>query len=86
MAVIIPFEVLHAAPWRNGGGRTVEIASGPAGSNGAWSWRISVASIDAAGPFSAFPGLGRILTLVEGDRMDLAIDGETHRVTKWTCT
>jgi hypothetical protein len=60
---------LVAEPWRNGGGITREISahSDAAG----LVWRLSLAKIDRDGPFSAFPGLRRILTVVDGDGLVL---------------
>lgn len=55
---------LEPVPWKNGGGVTREIA-GAADGDG-FLWRLSLAQIDRDGPFSAFPGLGRILTVVAG--------------------
>ncbi|QGV81139.1 HutD/Ves family protein [Streptomyces ficellus] len=61
-----------AVPWRNGGGVTREVAArhGGAGAAG-FDWRVSLADVGADGPFSAFPGTERILTVVEGAGMDL---------------
>lgn len=66
-----PFDIgtIAAAPWKNGGGATREIARSSVGSP---FWRISVADVDREGPFSTFPGLERILTVIEGDAMTLA--------------
>ena len=43
-------------------------------------WRVSLADVTADGPFSAFPGIDRTLTVVEGAGMDLVVDGEHHIV------
>ncbi|MFF0743471.1 HutD family protein [Streptomyces sp. NPDC004111] len=68
------------APWKNGGGVTRAIAGGPAGSGTAgFDWRVSLADVASDGPFSAFPGVDRILTMVEGAGMDLALDGLGRR-------
>ena len=58
---------LPGTPWKNGGGITREIVCWPPGSglDDFW-WRASVATIDAAGPFSAFPGVDRTIMLLEG--------------------
>ncbi|MFE2939711.1 HutD family protein [Streptomyces sp. NPDC059255] len=70
-----------AVPWRNGGGVTREIACRPedAGTAG-FDWRISLADVAANGPFSAFPGVDRILTMVEGAGMDLTVGGRRRLV------
>lgn len=65
---------LPVSPWRNGGGDTREIACGPAGAEG-FGWRASVATIAAEGPFSAFPGVDRTITLLAGDGVTLSADG-----------
>lgn len=43
-------------------------------------WRISVAYVARAGPFSVFPGVDRIITLIDGPGMVLTVDGAEHRV------
>ncbi|MCF2533231.1 HutD/Ves family protein [Yinghuangia soli] len=73
-------ETLPVSPWRNGGGETREIASGPAGSEGpapaaAWGWRASIATIAQDGPFSVFPGVDRSITLLSGDGVRLVGEG-----------
>jgi len=77
---IVRFAELPVVPWRNGGGVTREVAaaggSGPQG----FDWRISIADVNAPGPFSAFPGVDRVITVVGGERMDLVIDGVEHVV------
>ncbi len=64
-----------AVPWKNGGGVTREIAAWPPGATGDFGWRVSLAEVAADGPFSAFPGVDRVLTMVEGEGMDLALEG-----------
>ena len=57
-------------PWRNGGGSTTEIAIGPhgAGLDGTpFIWRVSMADVAVDGPFSAFAGYDRNLTMLEGN-------------------
>lgn len=44
------------------------------------SWRISLADIDADGPLPAVPGMGRLLTVVDGPVLGLEVDGETRVV------
>lgn len=76
MATFIPHECLRAAPWKNGGGSTTEIAIAPpdAGFDD-FDWRISLATITADGPFSSFPGIDRSLMLVDGPGVQLTLDG-----------
>ncbi|WP_051806691.1 HutD family protein [Streptomyces sp. NRRL F-2664] len=69
-----------ATVWKNGGGVTREIAAWPADADmDSFRWRVSLAGVAADGPFSAFPGIDRTLTLVEGAGMDLAVAG-VHRL------
>lgn len=74
---IVRFAALSCVPWRNGGGVTREVAVGGSGGQH-FNWRISIADVNMPGPFSAFPGVDRIITLVAGERMDLVIDGVEH--------
>ncbi|GLX22152.1 HutD/Ves family protein [Streptomyces lavendulae] len=70
-----------AAPWKNGGGVTREIAARPEGAGTAdFAWRVSLAEVEADGPFSSFPGVDRILTLAEGAGMDLTVGGARRLV------
>jgi environmental stress-induced protein Ves len=54
-------------PWRNGGGVTTEVATFPpdAGIDD-FIWRVSIAEVGDAGPFSDFPGIDRIVSVLEG--------------------
>jgi environmental stress-induced protein Ves len=63
---------LPVMPWKNGGGTTQEIASWPQGAGlDSFGWRVSIATIAAAGPFSVFGGVDRSITLLEGDGVRL---------------
>ncbi len=66
--------------WRNGGGRTRELLTWPAA--GDWLLRISLADIDADGPFSVFPGTVRWLAVVEGAGVTLSFGQSGHRLGK----
>jgi environmental stress-induced protein Ves len=57
-------------PWRNGAGLTRELAV-QRQPDGSLVWRVSVARVERSGPFSTFPGLARIITLLEGGGMVL---------------
>jgi len=73
---------LVAAPWKNGGGVTREVAAFPSRSSGQreapgdFVWRVSVADVAQAGPFSRFDGVDRTLVLLSGAGMLLdELDG-----------
>lgn len=77
----------RSMPWKNGGGTTREVISGvvqappvSAESADGFDWRVSIAEVDAGGPFSAFPGVDRVITLVEGEGMVLTVDGTPQQV------
>lgn len=58
---------LPATPWKNGGGLTREIVCMPHGGGlDSFDWRVSIAHIASNGPFSTFPGVDRVITLLEG--------------------
>ncbi len=71
---------LTAQPWKNGGGVTREIVSWPPGSGTAdFDWRVSIAHIASSGPFSAFPGVDRVITLLDGSGVALqSADGAVN--------
>ncbi|MCB8874443.1 HutD/Ves family protein [Acidisoma silvae] len=71
----------QAMPWRNGGGTTWEIARGrfPDGAEAEWHWRFSLAEIASNGPFSSFPGIDRLLTVIAGQGIELKIDDAPPR-------
>ena len=82
---IIRFADIKPQPWRNGGGVTRELASHPGTSpeEGAWDWRVSIADVTKAGAYSAFPGMERLLTVVEGELLLLSVDGAEHPLEKY---
>lgn len=73
-------ELAHAAaqPWRNGGGITHELLAWP--QQDGWTLRISVATIAADGPFSAFAGIERWFTVLEGPGVELELSTGTRRL------
>lgn len=61
-----------AVPWKNGGGSTRELACWPPGADtDAFGWRVSVARIGTAGPFSVYAGVDRYIMLLDGDGVAL---------------
>ncbi|SDC99879.1 HutD/Ves family protein [Paraburkholderia lycopersici] len=82
---------LVASPWKNGGGVTREIALAPVAAHShsnaapsleAFAWRVSVADVAQAGPFSRFEGVDRTLVLLEGAGMLLDDAARTHALTQ----
>ena len=73
--------VYHASersftPWKNGGGQTAEILALPEGAGlDAFELRLSTAVVASDGPFSSFPGINRVLTILQGGPMILTIEG-----------
>jgi len=67
--------------WRNDGGWTRDVARDGPQERG-FSWRISIADVEADGPFSRFDGFDRLLVLLDGAGMDLvcADNGEVMRL------
>ena len=69
---------LAASPWKNGGGVTREIACWPPGAGmDDFQWRLSIATIAASGPFSAFAGIDRLIALLDGPGVRLVSDDGT---------
>lgn len=72
--------------WRNDGGWTRELLRSPAVDDGAeagsFDWRVSVADVEADGPFSAFDGYDRLLVLLDGEGIALHFNdtGQTMRL------
>ncbi|MCB1049227.1 MAG: HutD family protein [Acidobacteria bacterium] len=58
-------------PWKNGQGKTLELAVETQEGSEAWNWRLSMARVEADGPFSDFSGYERHLMLIEGRGLDL---------------
>jgi uncharacterized protein len=64
--------------WLNGGGWTSEIVAWPDPTN--WQWRLSIADVERAGPFSTFPDVDRTIALLVGEGFSLTV-GESQPVT-----
>ncbi|MNQ24972.1 hypothetical protein D3C85_381820 [compost metagenome] len=77
-------QILRAAdyprmPWKNGAGSTLEIARDQGEGLDGFGWRLSIADIGESGGFSAFTGYQRIISVLEGDGMQLQVDGALSR-------
>lgn len=71
MRIVSP-ETWTAQPWRNGGGVTHEIVR--EGPPDGFLYRVSVADVTNAGPFSRFAGVDRSITLLEGEGFTLRFE------------
>lgn len=72
---------LVRVPWKNGGGTTAEVAAFPEGSGfDTFGWRISMADVESDGPFSVFPEIDRTLIVVEGNGIELDVEGVPFRL------
>jgi environmental stress-induced protein Ves len=83
---IIPFAELKAVPWKNGLGITREIVVEPRGATmDDFTWRVSIADVDTASPFSRFPGVDRTIVLLDGDGFTMTLDGEREHALTTAC-
>ena len=83
---IIRFADIRPEPWRNGGGVTRELASHPkaaSAQDNAWDWRVSIADVSKAGEFSTFPGMERVITIIDGELLLLTVNGSEHPLEKY---
>ena len=63
--------------WKNDAGWTSEILKvhdGEERDTNDWAWRLSIAEIESDAPFSAFPGVERVLVLLSGNGLRLRFD------------
>lgn len=58
------------SPWKNGGGITHEAIRVPSAGD-PFRWRVSVAHIEASGPFSHYPDHNRKMVLLQGNGVEL---------------
>ena len=88
---VLRFADYPIVPWRNGKGFTREVAASavpmastnrdpdgadlPPAPTPTPAWRISMATVEGEVPFSSFPGLRRMLGVVDGDGIELTVDG-----------
>ncbi len=77
---VVQRDHVEPTPWRNGGGTTQELLVWPQPEG--WQLRVSVARIDRDGPFSAFPGVRRWFTVLEGAGVALRWPTRTRRLTR----
>lgn len=82
--MIIRLQDCPSQPWKNGLGRTRELAVQPSVTgNDDFLWRVSIAEVDSGAPFSVFPGIDRQIALLDGDGFIMTLDDErTHALTQ----
>ena len=75
--MIIRLSDCQPQPWKNGLGSTREIAIHPDGAGSDdFLWRVSVAEVDSAAPFSSFPGIDRQIALLDGNGFTMTLDDD----------
>lgn len=82
MRPIISFDDLDPVAWVNGAGETTELVSLTDSEEltpDRRRWRLSVARLERAAPFSSLPGLSRTFLPIGAEAV-LEIDGHVHRV------
>ncbi len=78
---LVRSDAMRQMTWANGSGVTHEVAISPSAAGLAdFDWRISLADISVDGDFSAFVGVDRVLVLIEGEGMNLILDGDTQPI------
>lgn len=71
-------------PWKNGRGQTLDILLLPENSAHAnFDLRFALSPISEDGPFSSFPGVDRVTTMVEGTALELLFDASRRRLEKF---
>ena len=73
------FSTLPVTRWKNGKGETREIFCAPS-PDGDFLWRASIATLQGDGPFSLFPGVDRVLLLLEGEPLWVRGEGIEHHL------
>lgn len=67
-STIVSFARSASSSWKNGLGKTTELAIHPPGAGSDdFEWRVSIAQLDASAPFSVYPGIERCLAVLQGE-------------------
>ncbi|MBG6181441.1 HutD/Ves family protein [Arthrobacter sp. CAN_A1] len=79
-ALLLPASARQRVPWKNGGGYTTELVIRPDGDAPTpgtcpFDWRLSIATVDSDGGFSAFPGVDRSLMALSPQGLGLVDNG-----------
>lgn len=82
MIEIIKPSQFKIIPWKNGQGKTTELAINTVGNLDDFDWRLSIATVSSDGLFSDFSGYDRNLVLIEGNGISLQHDDNKIDVLK----
>lgn len=69
-------ENFKTIPWKNGKGKTIEVAINEGGTLDNFDWRLSMADVVEDGEFSNFSGYLRNLVLIKGNAITLHHDNQ----------
>lgn len=73
MSRVLGPETSRRVAWKNGLGSTLELAADAED----WTWRLSIADVPAAAPFSRYPGVDRFLACLEGPGLKISRAGKS---------
>jgi environmental stress-induced protein Ves len=73
----------HSSSAETGAAAAAGAAPAVPGQDAGWQWRVSIADVSKAGTFSPFPGMDRLLTVIDGDLLLLNVDGVEHPLEKY---
>jgi len=77
--MIIRLDDCPVTSWKNGLGSTRKIAVHPAHAGmDDFIWRVSIANVDSAAPFSRFPGIDRHIVLLDGAGFTMQLDDDRN--------
>ncbi|EIY5104984.1 HutD family protein [Klebsiella quasipneumoniae] len=82
MITYFDYATLPVTPWKNGAGATREIIAVPS-VDAPFLWRASIATLQADGPFSPFPGVDRTIVLLAGQPLRLRGEEIEHPLALW---
>ena len=80
---VFPSTHARRVPWKNGRGSTLELLTDATEPGGAWTWRLAVADVPEAGPFSSYPDIDRSIVLLEGAGLTLEGARGRRAVPRW---
>ena len=76
---LVYLDEVQPQAWKNGGGTTRELLAWPSATD--WRVRLSVAEVQADGPFSRFDGVQRGFAVLSGAGVRLVVDAQVHALT-----